>query len=242
MSNIVVEESWKNETLEYLKRIQSASELGSSLEVVLKENWLSMYFPGPKVTKPSNLAIRLAAYANSLFYVTHRTITEVQSLWSNGQFVLAPLLVRFSYECWAAIHYAKKTLNRLISEENIEREEARVNRLNFGSRSNVQLFDGTHTTETSINVLTFIQDLSEVDSSEEAYGFLSEACHPNMIQSSYFHMAGPPLSNWSNEQFSKHAHELLEKTVAIIERTCMGIQKDVYEIHMTAKSYVNEKG
>lgn len=240
--NIVADESWKKETLEYLGRIQSASELGSDLEAVLKENWLAMYFPGPEVSKASNLAIRLAAYANSLFYVTYKTTAEIQSLWSNGQFVLVPLLVRFSYECWAAIHYAKKTLNRLISEEDIEREEARVNRLNFGARSIVQLLDGKESTETSINVLTFIQNLSGIDSPEEAYGFLSEACHPNMIQSFYFHMAGPPLSNWSNEQFSNHAHKLLEKAVSIIESTCMGIQKDVYEIHTAAQSYVNQKG
>jgi len=80
-----------------------------------------------------------------------------------------PLLVRFSYECWAAIHYAKKTLNRLISEEDLEREEACINRLNFGARSNVQVSDGKESTETSINALTFIQNLSGIDSPEEAY-------------------------------------------------------------------------
>jgi len=241
MRNIEIDESWKDETLGYLARIQSSSELDSDLDAVLKKNWLGMYFPGPEVSKASNLAIRLAVYANSLFYVTYETIAEIKSLWSKGKFVLVPLSVRFSYECWAAVHYAKKILDRLIAEENLEREEARANRLNFGARSNVQLFDGTDTTETSINVLTFIQNLSEIDEPEEAYNFLSEACHPNMIQSSYFYMAGPPLSNWSNEQFSEHAHELLEKTVSIIESTCSGIQNDVYEIHMAAKSYVNEK-
>ena len=145
------------------------SRENSDLEAVLKKNWLAMYFPCPEVTKASNLAIRLAAYANSLFSITYRTTTEIQSLWSNGQFVLVPLLVRFSYECWAAIHYAKKTLNRLISEEDLEREEACINRLNFGARSNVQVSDGKESTETSINALTFIQNLSGIDSPEEAY-------------------------------------------------------------------------
>ncbi len=235
-------DSWKKETSGYIPKIENAIQLNSNLQATLEENWLSNYFPGPKVSEASNIALRICAYVNCLFSVSYQSFPEMRSLWCSGQFVLIPLVVRYIYECRGAIHYSRKTLERLISEGNIEREKSRVNRLNFGTRSKVKLPGGGDVTEKSINVMTFIQSLSDIENSEEIYGFLSEACHPNMTQSTYFQLAGPPLSNWGNDTFKDCGHELLGKTVTIIENTCSGIQTDVNDILISARTYVENKG
>jgi len=241
--NIQLSDSWKGETSVYLPRIDMALQLNEKLKNIIKRNWLRQHCPGPVVSEASSIAIRLALYANNIFSVPFQSFPEIRSLWSSGQFVLVPLVVRYIYECWGAVHYSKKILERLILEENIERELKRVNRLTHGSRSEVQLPYGGFTTEQSINVLTFIQSLTDSDSeSEKNYGFLCEACHPNMFQSSYFQMAGPPLSNWENKKFKEHGHDLLNNTVAIIESMCSGIQSDLIEILESCEEYVERKG
>ena len=240
--NIQLSDSWKGETSIYLSRIDEVLQLNEELKNTIKRNWLRKRCPGPAVSDASTLAIRIALYANSIFSVTFQSFPEIRTLWSSGQFVFVPLVVRYIYECWGAVHYSKKTLQRLILEENIERELNRVNRLTNGSRSEVQLPFGGYANETSINVLTFIQSLSDIDAeSEKKYAFLSEACHPNMFQSTYFQMAGPPSSNWENEKFKEHGHKLLEETVSIIESISSGIQDDLSEILESSEKYVNEK-
>lgn len=241
--NIKLSDSWIGETSGYLPRIDTAIQLDKELEGVIRKNWLAQHCPGPEVSEASSIAIRIVLYANNLFSISFQSFPELKSLWASGQFVLVPLVTRYIYECWGAMHYARKTLQRLIAEGNIERETQRVNRLTFGARSEVKLPFGGNAEEQSINVLTFIQSLSDVNSSsEEKYAFLSEACHPNMFQSSYFQMAGPPLSNWENEKFKSHAHELLEKTVVIIEDMCNGIQGDLLNTLESGQEYVEEKG
>ena len=241
--NIQLSDSWKGETSVYLPRIDAALQLDNKLKSIFKTNWLRQHCPGPAVSEVSSIAIRIALYANSVFSVSFQSFPEIKSLWSSGKFVLIPVVVRYIYECWGAVHYSRNTLQRLIVEEDIERELKRVNRLTFGSRSEVRLPFGGNADEQSINVLTFIQSLSDiVGDSEEKYGFLSEACHPNMFQSRYFQLAGPPMSNWKNELFKKHGHELLEQTVVIIETMCSGIQDDLIDIMESCQRYVEQKG
>jgi len=240
--NIKLSDSWIGETSAYLPRIDAALQLDNKLKSTIKANWLGQHCPGSEVSEASSIVIRIALYANSVFSVSFQSFSEIKSLWSSGQFVLIPLVVRYLYECWGAVHYSRKTVQRLIAEEDIERELKRVNRLTFGARSEVKLPFGGNAEEKSINVLTFIQSLSDIDSnSEEQYGFLSEACHPNMFQSTYFQLAGPPLSNWENESFKKHGHELLEKTVVIIETMSSGIQDDLFNILNSCQNYVGQK-
>lgn len=243
MIEIVPDDAWKTETQPYLPRIEAAITLSGRLQDELLHQWPGRHFPGPAVSKASNLAILIGAYASSVFSVAFQSCAEVKRLWEAGQFVLVPLVVRYVYESWGAVHFSKSTLDRLISEEDVAREEKRVTRLTFGARTNdLKLPDGRYATEKSFSVMTFIRSLVEVGESEDTYSFLSEACHPSMVQSKYFQLAGPPLANWRNANYKAHGHELLERMTRIIESTCSGLQSDLFAILESGRIYVETKG
>jgi len=131
--NIKLSDSWIGETSGYLPRIDAALQLKKELECVLKKNWLAKHCPGPEVSEASSVAIRISFYANTMFSNSFHLMPELKSLWESGKFILIPVIARYIYECWGAMHYARKTLERLVAEEDIERETQRVNRLTFGA-------------------------------------------------------------------------------------------------------------
>ena len=165
----------------------------------------------------------------------------VRDHWLSGQFVVVPLNARFVLETWGAIHFARLTLERLVHEGDVEREEERTNRLTFGARSPVQLPWGGVTDTQSFNVLEFIRGLKDERSdAEELYNFLSEASHPNMIQNFYFQMAGPPISNWNNEKFKQHGHSLLNKALEAFEASTRGMEQDVVIVLKEGTDYIRK--
>jgi hypothetical protein len=164
----------------------------------------------------------------------------IRDLWVSGLFVVVPLNARFVLESWGGIHYAKRTLERLIREGDVEKAENKANRLTFGARSEVHLPFGGMATENSINILTFIDELHDVkDDARDLYDFLSEASHPNLFQNSYFLLAGPPLANWTNEKFRTHVHTLLDKTVSGLQSSISGIQADFMYLLKQGTEYID---
>lgn len=241
---IVVDESWRDETGIYVPRLDAAIEVSEELRTSLNIYWPGCFLSTPDPSVGASLALRLGIYANNIFSISLQVSREIENQWQKGLFVLVPMSSRFVVESWGAIHFARITLDRLIKDKDIKREESRVERLIFGSRldknSNVQLPFGGVNDSQSFNVMNFIDSLSDVSQeSIEDYKILSEASHPNFIQSFYFQLAGPPLPNWGNDNYKIHGHLLLERTVQAIERTTSGIQSDMVHILASSTHYVN---
>jgi hypothetical protein len=242
-----VDELWFEETSPYLPRLIVAKGIADELRSSFAKR-PGVFFTTKNPTPGASVAIRLGVYANNIFSTSLLVSCEIENQWRRGQFVLVPLSSRFLIESWGAVHFARTTLDRLIKDSDVQREENRVSRLTFGSRldkqSEVELpfIDGGSTSFQSFNVMCFIDSLSELGSEpREAYNFLSEASHPNFIQSSYFQLAGPPLPNWKNESYKFHGHQLLERTVKAIELATSGIQSDIAHILDVATHYIENE-
>lgn len=240
------DESWREETGPYLARLISATQIADEWAESYQKYWPGYFFSTAQPTAGASVAIRLGVYANNIFSSARVVSREIESQWRNGSFVLIPISVRFILESWGAIHFSRTTLERLLTEKNVKREEERVNRLTHGSRidkqSMVQLPFGGETNKQSFNVMNFIDSLSDVGNEPaEGYNFLCEASHPNCFQSTYFQLAGPPLSNWGNENYKQHGHQLLNKTVEIMELAMAGIKTDVLYMLEAGTSYVESE-
>lgn len=237
---ITTDESWREEIRKYSTRIESVINLDVNLIDTLKEYWPS-YWRDSKPSRESSVAIKLAVFSISIFSNAIRVVSSVRDQWLTGLFIIVPLNTRFVFETWGAVHYAKNVLITLIEKNDIEKADKLTNRLTFGARSEVLLPFGGKVDEKSLNVMEFIRELKDVrDNAEALYDFLSEASHPNMIQTTYFQMAGPPLSNWGNDRFKEHAHQLLDKTLTALEVAVSGLQVDVLEIIEKSVRYIEK--
>lgn len=240
------DESWREETGLYLARLISASQMTDEWCADYKKYWPGCFWSTAQPTTGASIAIRLCVYASSVFSSALVVSREIENQWKSGVFVLVPIGVRFLVESWGAIHFARITLERLLRENNIEREEERVNRLTHGSRINknsmVRMPFGGETNKQSFNVMDFIDSLADVGNEPaEGYKFLCEASHPNFVQSTYFRLAGPPLANWANDAYKQHSHQLLNKTVEIMELAMAGIKSDFLHMLEVGTSYVESE-
>ena len=240
--------SWCDETGIYLQRLDAAAAVSEELHASYKTYWPGCFFSTADPSDGASVALQLGVYASNIFTTSLHVSMELPNQWRKGLFVLVPMSSRFVIESWGAIHFARITLDRLIKEKDVEREKSRVKRLTFGSRldkhSKVELpfVSGGVTDSQSFNVMNFIDSLSDVSKeSIENYNFLSEASHPNFLQSSYFQLAGPPLANWGNDRYKTHGHQLLERTVQSIERATSGIQTDMVHILESATQHINSE-
>jgi hypothetical protein len=243
---IIMDESWRDETSGYLPRIRAANEISIELRESFNKYWPGCFFSTNNPTVGASVAIRLGVYANNIFSTSLQVSQEIDNQWNNGLFVIVPMSSRFVIESWGAIHFARTTLDRLLKDGDVEREEKRVKRLTFGSRSDkqseIKLPFGGVTDNQSFNVMNFIDSLADVSKEAiENYNFFSEASHPNFVQSSYFQLAGPPLPNWTNDCYKNHGHKLLERKVLAIEQATSGIQSDMAHILKEVTSYVESE-
>ncbi|MCI0564276.1 MAG: hypothetical protein MN733_37865, partial [Nitrososphaera sp.] len=234
--------SWRVETTPYLQRLGTIISVAPEVEGALKKYWPGYFWIDDQVLPPAaNVAGRLGIYAVNTLTLGTRVLVIVLQQWIEGTFFLVPLNARFAFECWGGIHFARLTLMRLIKEGNIEREDERARRLSLGSRIEVSLPWGGVSEEKSYNVLDWIDSLKDTcKDARELYDFLSEASHPNFLQNGYFQLASPPLSNWRNEKFKKHGHQLLQKTATAIEAASKGMQSDVLWILEEGTKYIQE--
>ena len=149
-------------------------------------------------------------------------------------------LVRFSLEYWSAVHFARKILDTYARDKNIEEAFRKAGRLTFSAKTPVKLPWGGVTENVAYNILSLIDELAkEHSTAREDYDLLSEASHPNFLQNTYFVMASRTYDNFSNEAFKAHAHELLGRTVAVIEAVSHGVPRDALRTLELAKPFLH---
>jgi hypothetical protein len=236
-------DSWREEIKRYLQRLEKASSVEASTAEMFSELYQEVFFlkSEPEPLPEARIASRLGAYAGSLFGVATQVRMVVLNQWLSGQFTVVPLNTRFVFEIWGAIHFARRTLERLMKEGDTKREEERIDRLLFGARYPVELPFGTDASLASFNVLGFIDKLEkDRPGAREMYNFLSEASHPNMMQNMWFQLAGPPLANWQNESFKQHGHLLLNKALEAFEAAKGGMEEDVKVILEGGTDYIRK--
>ncbi len=235
----MAKDSWREETMRYRSLVETAASVDAAAAGVISAYWPGAFRPDFEPAPQVSIASRLGIYAANLFAMASQVRGVVRDQWLSGLFVVVPLNTRFVLEMWGAIHFARLTLERLVREGDVEREEERTNRLTFGARSPVLLPWGGLADRRSFNVLDFIRGLTDACAdSEELYNFLSEASHPNLFQSLYFQMAGPPLSNWNNNAFKQQGHSLLSKTLQAFEASARGMDQDIVTLLKDGTEYI----
>jgi len=244
MSNewrMVPKESWREETKIYHSRLERASSLSSEVGDTIKNKYPGKYWSSQPDDETTSVAIKIVIYAVTGFSYSLALRPIIEQQFKSGQFMIVPLNVRFFFEMWGGVHYAKSLLEKLSGKESVESEFKKVNKLLMGARSEVMLPWGGLATEPSIHIMDFIRSIEkDYKGSEELYNFLCEASHPNFVQNTYFQMAGPPVSNWDNVKFNEHGHKLLEKTLASYELAAYGSERDIIGALCLGDKLVNE--
>lgn len=237
-------ESWKEETRIYHSRIESISAVSSEIAETIKNNYPGKYWDISGKDAKASIVSRIVIYAANGFSYTLGLRPIIEQQFKQGQFMIVPLNIRFFFEMWGGIHFAKSLLEEIAKKENVENVENELNKVNkllMGAHSEVMLPWGDLATESSIHANDFVRSIEkEHEGADELYNFLCEASHPNFVQNSYFQMAGPPVSNWDNEAFKKHGHTLLEKTVSIYELAVSSSESDILSIFKLGDKLVIE--
>lgn len=229
-NNLILNELWKDEIKSYLPRLESLLSLDTIYLNTIKDLWPDKVWPSVdrKVDNQGMVAFRIAVFANSILSFSIKVTNLIVELWRRGDFFLVPLNTRFIYESWGAVHYA----GNIFKISDIKKAQSFTSKLLTGvKKAEVYLPDGTKATEEALNVMDYIRALKEVKSDAESiYHFLSSASHPNTIQNEYFLIMGPPISNWGNPLFKKHAHKLLDDVLKAHEQSYRSMQLKVVDI------------
>jgi hypothetical protein len=176
-------------------------------------------------------AFSIQWYARGQFSISLQVTGQVISLWESGGFVIVPLNTRYVFEIWGAIHFACNLHDAFLRGNNLELLDEKLKRLTLGSHSEVHLPWGGMSELKSHNVMDFVRSLIDKEANAvEMYRFLSEASHPNFVQNTYFKMAGPPISNWSNKRFKDIVLPMLDHTLVILEKAVLGMQYDLQKL------------
>lgn len=228
-------DSWRVEIEIYASRLAGLTELREETRFALKEQWPQIWNISTskerKLDDADTVAVRLAIYATTLLSMVTTSTNIVGGLWSSGSFSVVPLNIRYVFENWGAAHFANLILRNMQGSGDVQSAMKRTDKLTYGARSDVLLPWGGKAQEAPFNVMEFIRCLKDVKpDAQDVYAFLSESSHPNQFQNMYFYMAGPPLSNWENETFNKHGHQLLDQALSALEAAFFGIQTDAVDI------------
>ena len=193
------------------------------------------YEPSPKELE----AIRISLYVLSSAPVVLEFSKAFVFLWREHLFNTLSLPARQIFEMWGAVHYSYRLLNEIDDPNKIGMISIKTNRLMLGARSEVELPWGGLTEEKSINIMDFIRSLKDIyPEAEETYGFLCESCHPSFIRQMDWSLAGPRISNWSNRNFNRKGHDLINCTILAVEAALDGYALDVKRILESSTAYI----
>ena len=214
-------ERWEIETGKYIPRMAALAD-----HFIAEQRKLERLPPAPfstPLTLEHRVAVDLASFAQHGVAAVDQLFDNVRFLWREGRMVGVSGLVRFSVEYWAAIYFGLRIIRTYLQDNNLEEAARKTSRLTQSGKTPVRLpWDG-ETVDVAYNVKTFVDALAKERSKvSDHYNFLSQASHPNFLQNTYFMMASKVHDNFSNETFRVYAHEILDKTVTILEEAVLG--------------------
>ena len=220
---------WQTETEIYLPRISKTHAFFGEVDLLLKNLPKAPFLESP--TREQQVAYSLVRFGQNGTTVVRQLIDNVAMQWKEGRLVGVCGPVRFGLEYWAAIHFGRQILLQYQKFGNIEQAEHKTARLTFSGKTPVKLPWGGTTEHKAYSVMTFINTIQKSHPEvRDDYNFLSEATHPNFLQNTYYLMASREHENFSNEKFKTYAHEILEQTIAILERVASGVASESLEL------------
>ncbi|HVJ39967.1 MAG TPA: hypothetical protein VM639_00660 [Dongiaceae bacterium] len=225
----MTQKQWQVETEQYVPRILKALELH---EVTLEKYG---GFPDVPLSEPpdekARAILQLALFVLSGIKVVQLILDSLIHRWSIGMLISAPLEIRLIMEYRAAISFGLEIAAQLEDKEKYEKAFERCIRLTTGSKTPILLPWGEMSAVKSFSTMEFVRHLEELDSGVLAdYEYLCESSHPNAMQHMYLVMASKTYDNWGNEQFKKHAHEMLDRCVEICMRSVVGLAKSAQDM------------
>lgn len=214
---------WKSETGRYLDRLTHVVDELSVPADLVNEMPSAPFESAP--SEASRLSWLLCAASLEALISAREIAGGVVLEWRTGLILNAAILIRSLFELWSFSHYGRAELLSAPPSD------SRLERLWFGSSSNVKLPWGGKSDAVPIGIRQYVERLkSDFSNAGEDYSFLCDAAHPTLLQHKYLRMAGLNEGNWSNEGFRTHAHEILERLVKIAEHASSGIRGDVITV------------
>ncbi len=137
-------------------------------------------------------------------------------------------LNRAIFELWAAAFFTKTTIEEFSNTRNHDKFSNIVQRLFTGSIYPTQSYLGEQSTERPIRVSKLIKHLEEYHpGTQQTYDFMCEYSHPNYILNAYANFATLNSGLWNNPKFFKDISMVLEKQLASLENSLLGIKDSV---------------
>jgi len=160
-------------------------------------------------------------------------------LFNEGTLSPAFLLNRSIFEIWAAAYFVEKNVESFRSTRNAIQLANIADRLFAGAIYPAQLPWGESSTEKPVHISKMIKELKQQYSeAKQTYSFLSEYCHPNFLYNEYANLASFQHSVWDNPKFLESISTALEKQLASLEQSLIGIKASVRAItQMCCKEY-----
>lgn len=223
---IVPDESWRPIVAEYKERIAAIRQLAPWKGTYSDEDFSDStkkcpFQPGddPRILSILN---RLRLFGGVTSVVAVQVAQKICDLWESGNFILVPLNTRFLLESWARVHYAMDVVNKLAKTLDIDKADERVERLTFGSRSEIiPPWGGESVDVKSIHINDCLRTLGDVyPDCQASYDFLSESSHPSFFENMNFMFAGPPIAHWKNHSYQQMMKPKLDRCFLILE-TCI---------------------
>lgn len=198
--------------------------------------------PIPLTYGPSNaglIALNLAFHNIGTLRVANEAVLSFRTLWLSGLITGVALPARLLFELWGAACYAEDLTIMLADQGRHSTAFDRSAELFLGSRYPVPQFSGDIVDIPSIHVMDMVRAIRRVrPDATDTYSFLSEACHPNYLQQTYFWMAGPIGDNWGNDRFRSYAQGLFERLVDTVEATIKGLVEASRNVQRQSGEYI----
>lgn len=216
---------WKLETGKYTHRIESLC----SVMCAKPTHPTNIPYP-PLEETPTHLQLVLhrnvTSYEIGVWERSNETLSSVLCLWKEGFLCEAASISRLLFEIWGASNYLTQSIEKYVSNTEIEKLEKTSNSIFEGVRSEVLMPWGVPASEKPIHVMDTIRKLKvKYPKALQTYDDLCESAHANQPRYFEWWVIGKYGDNWNNKIVQTRGHELLERTIKSLEDCVNGISE-----------------
>ncbi len=218
--------NWQSETSRYLSRLEQISEI---LRTGFQHPEQILMMPDKAPTPLQATLSRATVFLEvGAWKRTEETVDSILCLWKEGYLSSVGSLSRLLFELWAVAHHLKTALTKYKDNKELDRLSKVVNKIFEGVKSDVFMPWGMQALEQPIHVMDTIRSLQSVyPEALDAYNDLCESAHANQPRYFEWLLLGKIGDNWTNPTVQKRGHDLLDKTVLVIDRSVKGIKTSV---------------
>ena len=167
-----------------------------------------------RLTSDEQFYFDSAVYAMwSMKAISTLSITWCRAL-KSGDILSCAVISRTVLETFGALEFLRSRCFDVFQRDTESSAAvARLNKLQWGSKSPVPLPWGGVSHENAVHVMDMVRATGLMSD----YDWLCEAAHPSFVARLYWLMMGKSADNWTNKKFAEFGNEQMEKLVGLME-------------------------